>query len=77
MGEVTGYLIMVLTTGRDRKEAKARKLLLSILRIGCGICGDVRATERKEPGCKEAGVQVAIGVQLDDTSHSHRLGEGH
>lgn len=57
MGEVTGYLITVLTMGRDRKEARARKLLLSILTIGCGISEDVRATETKSQAIRTQEVR--------------------
>lgn len=57
MGEVTGYLITVLTMGRDRKEASARKLLLSILTIGCGISEDVRATETKSQAIRTQEVR--------------------
>lgn len=38
---------MVVTMGIDRKRARARKLLLQVLRISCDIIEDIKSTEIK------------------------------
>lgn len=48
---------MVVTMGIDRKRARARKLLLQVLRISCDIIEDIKST-----GGKEVGVQVTTGA---------------
>lgn len=38
---------MVVAMGVDRKRSRARKLLLQILRISCGIIEGIRSTKIK------------------------------
>lgn len=44
---------MVVTMGIDRKRAKARKLLLQVLRISCDIIEGIRSTEIKDQAVRK------------------------